>query len=97
VYVSFVVDAGSFPSGHILNLTAGLGFACFLAWTLMPRGWARQLVVLAVPIYLLALGFARIMSGQHWPSDVLGGYLIGALWLWVCLSLYRWIQRLRAS
>ena len=97
VYVSFVVDAGSFPQRAYPEFDGGIRLRLFLAWTLMPRGWARQLVVLAVPIYLLALGFARIMSGQHWPSDILGGYLIGALWLWVCLSLYRWIQRLRAS
>ena len=80
VYVSLELNAGSFPSGHVLNLTAGFGFAWFLAWTLLPAGWFRTAVLWLVPVYLLALGVSRVFSGQHWSSDVVGGYLIGALW-----------------
>jgi undecaprenyl-diphosphatase len=93
VYVSAELPPGSFPSGHVLNLTAGLGFAWFLAYTLLPRSTWRTAVLWLLPIYLVLLGVARVYAGQHWPSDVGGGYLLGALWLWLSITTYRWLQR----
>jgi undecaprenyl-diphosphatase len=34
------------------------------------------------------MGLARIDAGEHWASDVLGGYLFGILWLIVTVELY---------
>ena len=34
--------------------------------------------------------FSRILTGEHWPSDVLGGYLVAAFWLLVSLPVYPW-------
>ena len=39
------------------------------------------------------MSFARIYSGQHWPSDVLAGCLLGAVWLSVVIRLYVWGER----
>lgn len=90
VYVSWQLPGGSFPSGHVLNLTAGLGFAWFLAYTLLPQSWWRTTIVWLLPVYTLLLGVARVYSGQHWLSDVVGGYLLGALWLWLSVSMFQW-------
>jgi membrane-associated phospholipid phosphatase len=93
VYVSGQLPAGSFPSGHVLNLTAGLGFAWFLAYTFLPQSWWRTTILWLLPLYMLLLGVARVYSGQHWSSDVIGGYLAGALWLWVSVALFRWATK----
>jgi membrane-associated phospholipid phosphatase len=95
VHVSAELPPGSFPSGHVLNLTAGLGFAWYLAFTLLPPSALRTIVLWLVSIYLVLLGVARVYEGQHWPSDVLGGYLLGALWLWLCITIYRWLEKAR--
>jgi membrane-associated phospholipid phosphatase len=97
VHVSIEIPYGSFPSGHLLNLTAGLGFAWYMVYTLMPPSMLRTAVLWLVPIYLLLLGLARIYEGHHWPSDVLGGVLLGALWLWLSITTYRWLEKLRGA
>jgi undecaprenyl-diphosphatase len=97
VHVKSEIPHGSFPSGHVLNLTAGFGFLWFLAYTLLPPSLFRTVVLWVVPIYLAILGLARFYEGQHWPSDVLGGFLLGALWLWLCITIYRWLVKLRGK
>lgn len=80
----------SFPSGHVLVYTAFLGFFSFLIYTLAPHSWRRTLGI-AVTVLLIALvGLSRVYLGQHWPSDVLGAYLFGSLWLLLTVYVYRW-------
>jgi undecaprenyl-diphosphatase len=60
----------SFPSGHSSNTMAIL-----LLFALLSGGGWRTYVAVAVAILV---GLTRIVLGVHWPSDVLGGWLIGA-------------------
>jgi membrane-associated phospholipid phosphatase len=93
IYVSLELPYGSFPSGHVLNLTAGFGFAWYLAYGLLPPSPWRSATLWLVPIYLVLLGIARVYQGHHWPSDIAGGVLLGAIWLWLCIATYRWLER----
>jgi membrane-associated phospholipid phosphatase len=38
----------------------------------------------------VTIGIARVYAGAHWPSDALGGYLMGGLWLALTIQIYRW-------
>ncbi|HEV2122665.1 MAG TPA: phosphatase PAP2 family protein [Chloroflexota bacterium] len=79
----------SFPSSSVVRVTVTLGvLVATVAW----RREASRLPSLVLTLLFLAvLGIARIASGEHWPSDVLGGYLLGGLWLegLALLSTYR--------
>lgn len=87
-----VVKTSSFPSGHA---TSSMIFylAVALALTAHTR-WNRVAAAGAVLLSQL-IGTSRVMLGVHWPSDVIGGWAFGMLW--VLLTLRPAEQLLRAD
>jgi membrane-associated phospholipid phosphatase len=81
VGVSAALPDWSFPSGHTVQYTTLFCFAFFLVFVLGRRSTARTvcLIVLALPVVLV--GPSRLYLGQHWLSDVLGGYAVAVLLL----------------
>ncbi|MER5914461.1 phosphatase PAP2 family protein [Streptomyces sp. NPDC001982] len=69
----------AFPSGHAMTATVVCGL---LLWLLHHFGAGRVLwrtaVVLSV-VSVAGVGLTRVWLGVHWPSDVVGGWLLGAL------------------
>lgn len=81
----------SFPSGHTVEYTTVFGAAFFLVYVLMHRSHLRTglLILLALPIALV--GPSRLYLGQHWLSDVVGGYAFAILFLVpYCWAYARW-------
>jgi membrane-associated phospholipid phosphatase len=78
----------SFPSGHVTHTVAFYGFLLVLLAPLVGRVAPHERFAIRILqggcIFMIAcIGVGRVMLGEHWPSDVLGGYLLGVL----CLSL----------
>ncbi|MFC7844738.1 phosphatase PAP2 family protein [Streptomyces sp. NPDC001046] len=68
----------AFPSGHAMTATVVCGL---LLWLLHRHGvtravWCTALAVAVVSV--VGVGLTRIWLGVHWPSDVVGGWLLGA-------------------
>ena len=84
-----VVKTSSFPSGHA---TSSMIFFLTLALVLgAETRWQRWAVAGAI-LLSLAIGTSRVMLGVHWPSDVIGGWAFGLLWVLLTLRLAgRWI------
>ncbi len=78
-----LIATSSFPSGHTLRVVVVLGYGIAL---LVQRRPAWRVPALAAGLaFMLLVGIARVAVGAHWPSDVLGAYLLGAAWLQVVL------------
>lgn len=87
----FITYSGnSFPSGHVTFFVCYFGFLFFVAYALLPRvSLARRFALLVIPLPVLLIGVSRVHLYAHWPSDTLGAYLLGGLWLALSLDLYR--------
>ncbi len=79
----------SFPSGHAEGAIALYGFIFFLASVYAPAGRLRVAIQALCLWVIVATGLERVYVGDHWPSDVLGGYYFGALFLAAII----WIER----
>ncbi|MGN6156255.1 MAG: phosphatase PAP2 family protein [Sphingomicrobium sp.] len=78
------VSTPSFPSGHsassvIVYLTLALVLASRSRWK-----WAAVAAALALSA---CIGLSRIMLGVHWPTDVIGGWTFGLLWVLLALPV----------
>ncbi len=73
----------SFPSGH----TSGSFTAALVLYHLMPKKIGVPAVVLATMI-----GFSRMYVGVHYPTDVLGGIVVGIVASTVAILVVRYVK-----
>lgn len=90
----------SFPSGHAENDMVYYGILLYLSFTRPVREWRYRWVLIPFQVFafliIAVIGYARILEGSHWLTDVLGGYLSGAIFLALLIFLYNhtfnWLQ-----
>jgi undecaprenyl-diphosphatase len=82
----------SYPSGHsmLAPIIFGLGIIVWAApW---PSPALRRAALALAALFALGIGFSRVYLGVHYPSDVLGGLLLGIAWSALALL---WWERVR--
>ena len=76
----FGPDSFSFPSGHVVRAVA---LVAAIAWVLAPPGMRLRLALAGSVVAAVVMGYARVALGVHWPTDALGGALLGIAWFGV--------------
>lgn len=80
-----VEQSYSFPSGHSVASSA-------LALTLIILLWHTRYRIPALVtgvLYVLLIGFSRMYLGVHYPTDIVAGWMISALWVGIVLALVK--------
>lgn len=98
-----LVYTASFPSGHsMMAATVYLTLAALVSRVMRRRRLRVYLVAIAV-VVTLVVGVSRVYLGVHWPTDVLAGWTVGAVWALAAslamlrLQLRRTVERPRAA
>jgi membrane-associated phospholipid phosphatase len=80
-----IVEAGfSFPSGHATAAATFYGTLAYLLIRCMSPDWLKALIGVTAALIVLAVGVSRIYLGVHYPTDVIGGWIIGFVWASIC-------------
>ncbi len=77
----YIEKSQSFPSGHAGIAVAFFGFITYYLISHTSERNKKSIVVLLGILLVLLIGFSRLYLIVHFLSDVLGGFLIGGLWL----------------
>lgn len=80
----------SFPAGHVMSGTFLYGSLTYLAVTLPLARVAAIGLVAASALLTVLVGPVNVWLGVHWPSDVLGGYLLAAVLLLPLFVMGSW-------
>ncbi|MFZ5752355.1 MAG: VTT domain-containing protein [Pseudomonadota bacterium] len=84
----FAETSGSFPSGHAAASVAAYGMLMYVIWR---AGRLRaETALLLAGLIAFAIGMSRIYLIEHYLSDVLNGWLVGALWVTVGIAVAEW-------
>jgi membrane-associated phospholipid phosphatase len=87
------VDSLSFPSGHAM---VGLIFYFLIAYRVLEEfksSTAKKMVIFLVTLLLLLIGASRIILQVHYPTDVIGGFAFGYIWVMITLCIYNFFKK----
>lgn len=93
VRVMYHEPGKSFPSDHVILTITFWGWLFVIGMNAWRRKRWWQKALLALPfLFIVLVGPSRVYVGDHWPSDVFGGYLFGTGWFALSLRLWLWLR-----
>lgn len=87
----------SFPSGHAMMSFIAYGMLAYLICLVLKNNAQRLVVILLASFIVILIGISRMTLGVHYFSDVIAGYSVAALWLFICISAWRYVHQRRAN
>lgn len=90
-----LIDVGglSFPSGHAMMSTIVIGLTAVIIYQLYPQVRAHPAILAVAPVLIGLIGLSRVYLAAHWMSDVLVGWLLGVIWLAICMVAHQQVAR----
>lgn len=82
----------SFPSGHSIMAVAFYGLLIYILWNTIDINWLKYSIAVLLGFLILLIGYSRVYLRVHYASDVLAGFIIGFLWLWISISVLNKIE-----
>ncbi len=92
-----LLSSKSFPSGHASSTTALCGILVVLVVMLVRRGSVRRVLYVVLALVAVLVCMDRVLLGRHYPSDVVGGFLLGMGMVLLGLAVYSPLPRSHAE
>ena len=83
----------SFPSGHSVLAIVMYGVIVYKTQDKLRSKWARAALMVGAFLMVVGIGVSRVYLGVHYPSDVAGGYFVGAVWLGAVIASDLWVDQ----
>lgn len=89
-----IIDIGgySFPSGHSMMAFSFYAIIVYIAWRNAKTTLSRVLLILFAAFMIIIIGTSRIYLGVHYPSDVVGGFVVSGIWVIIAIIVYGFYQ-----
>lgn len=82
----------SFPSGHAMVATGFYGYLIYIAYKKISKESLRNTIIALLSILILLIGMSRIYLGVHYATDVIGGFIIGSIYLTVYIRIIKKVK-----
>jgi membrane-associated phospholipid phosphatase len=83
----------SFPSGHAIMAVTFYGLLLYILLHTIDISWLKYLLTGLLVLLIILIGYSRVYLRVHYASDVLAGFIIGLLWLWISLSVLNGLEQ----
>jgi undecaprenyl-diphosphatase len=90
-----LVTGRSFPSGHAAGNFILYFFLAYLLAEQFPH--LTKYIYGATTLFLILMGISVVYLRVHWPTDIIGSYLIGYVWLTISLTLLKFARKKQNS
>lgn len=71
----------SFPSGHSMVSIGFYGLLIYYIYKNVENKKLKNTLIAILSLLILLIGISRIYLGLHYATDVIGGYIIGGIYL----------------
>ncbi|MGL5827239.1 MAG: diacylglycerol kinase family protein [Nocardioides sp.] len=88
-----LLENGAFPSGHASSVTAYAGVLMVLVGMFGRRALLRRIAGVLALLTVALVCADRVLLGRHYPTDTIGGVLLGAGMALLGLALYSPVPR----
>ncbi|MBC8591545.1 phosphatase PAP2 family protein [Wansuia hejianensis] len=79
----------SYPSGHsMVTMSLYLSIAYILSKDIEDLNKKRKIYICSI-IYIFLMGISRLYLGVHWPTDIIGGYIMGYILYYLSIKILK--------